>query len=246
FSSLTKLHVKNCRGLKYLFTFTTAKTLCVLEELCIANCKSLKEIVAKEGDEYNYENEDDDGDCDELEDRDEGEVKVGDDNEDESETEDEDEEEGEEEEEDESEGQDEDISENEVRGEEENVEEEVEEEDESGGQDEDEVGGEEEDENVDEDEGDDVDRIIFKQLKILELSSLPKFGSFYSGSSTLKFPSLEYMIFTQCPNMKIFRLGDKVSKDLVVVIDGEYPEGDIYHVIMQQVEEERQPADLIS
>ncbi|MCI29245.1 phosphoprotein phosphatase, partial [Trifolium medium] len=140
--------------------------------MCIANCKSLKEIVAKEGDEYNYENEEDDGD-DELGDGDEGEFKDGDDNEHESETED----------------GDGDTSEDES---------------------EDEVGGEGEEESVDEDEA----RIIFKQLKILKLGLLPKLGSFYSGSSTLKFPSLEQMVFTQCHNMKIFRLGDKVSKDL--------------------------------
>jgi hypothetical protein len=210
FSSLIKLHVKNCRGLKYLFTFSTAKTLCALEELCIGNCKSLKAIVVKEGDECNYDIED------------ESEGEDGGDNENESETE----------------YDNGDTSEDE--GEDENDE----------GQDDAEEGdkseGDGEDESVDEDEGEVKDRIIFKKLKILKLSTLPKLGIFYSGSSTLKFPSLKQMLFTQCHNMKIFRLGDKVSKDLQVTIDGECPEGDINNVIMQQDEGESQPADLVS
>ncbi|GAU40297.1 hypothetical protein TSUD_362770 [Trifolium subterraneum] len=175
FSKLETINVQNCDGLKYLFTSSTAKTLSVLKEMILVNCKSIIEIVAKEGDEPN--------------------------------------------------------------------------------------------------EG----AMPFMELSVLTLGSLPKLGSFYSGSFTLSFSSLKEVSFTQCNNTKVFRLGDKVpdelkvtidgvicegdknevimqqideatrvSKDLRVTIDGECPEGDINNVIIQQVEDERQPADLVS
>jgi hypothetical protein len=53
FSKLKKLNVQNCDGLKYLFTSSTAKTLSVLKEMKLVNCKSIIEIVTKEGDESN-------------------------------------------------------------------------------------------------------------------------------------------------------------------------------------------------
>lgn len=82
FSNLIKLIVKDCDGLKYLFTFSTAKTLVVLKEIYITKCKSLKTIVAKDGEEGG---DDEDNDVEE-----EGQ---GEGNEDEDEDEDEDEEE---------------------------------------------------------------------------------------------------------------------------------------------------------
>ncbi|KAL5853450.1 hypothetical protein ACOSQ3_008568 [Xanthoceras sorbifolium] len=48
------------------------------------------------------------------------------------------------------------------------------------------------------------DRIIFKKLSYLELKCLPSLTSFYSGNYTIEFPSLEQVILTECPNMKIF------------------------------------------
>ncbi|MCI02368.1 putative disease resistance protein, partial [Trifolium medium] len=56
----------------------------------------------------------------------------------------------------------------------------------------------------------------FMELSILTLGTLPKLGSFYSGSFTLNFSSLKEMSFTQCNSTKVFRLGDKVPDELKV------------------------------
>ncbi|MCH88173.1 hypothetical protein A2U01_0009056 [Trifolium medium] len=136
FSKLEKLNVQNCDGLKFLFTSSTAKTLSVLKEMILVNCKSIIEIVAKEGNEPN-----------------EGEMP-------------------------------------------------------------------------------------FMELSILTLGSLPKLGSFYSGSFTLSFSSLKEVSFTQCNSTKVFRLGDKVPDELKVTIDGVVCESYKNEVIMQQIDEE--------
>nr|KYP76989.1 hypothetical protein KK1_021252 [Cajanus cajan] len=77
----------------------------------------------------------------------------------------------------------------------------------------------------------------FAKLEILTLCSLPKFESFYTGSSTLNFPSLKKVEFTKCYNMTIFHHGDKVPAELMVTIDGVHWEGGINSVIIQQLEE---------
>ena len=48
FISLKQLCVKLCKKMKYLFKFSTAKSLVQLESLIVMNCKSLKEIAKKE------------------------------------------------------------------------------------------------------------------------------------------------------------------------------------------------------
>jgi len=48
FSNLIKLNVKDCRNLKYLFASSTTKTLVVLKEIYITNCKLLKTIVVED------------------------------------------------------------------------------------------------------------------------------------------------------------------------------------------------------
>ncbi|MED6176568.1 hypothetical protein PIB30_089509, partial [Stylosanthes scabra] len=53
FSSLTKLVVKYCDGLLYLFTSSTAESLSQLKEIMISHCKSMREIISKEDDESN-------------------------------------------------------------------------------------------------------------------------------------------------------------------------------------------------
>ncbi|XP_061352865.1 uncharacterized protein LOC133297702 [Gastrolobium bilobum] len=99
FFNLTKLIVERCGGLQYLFTSSTAERLPNLKEMHIVNCKSIKAIMAKEGDENEEE-------------------------------------------------------------------------------------------------------IKLEKLEILDLHSLPEIGSFYSGSSTLNFPSLKEVRITECHNMK--------------------------------------------
>ena len=57
-------------------------------------------------------------------------------------------------------------------------------------------------------EGDEAeDRIIFKKLRNLELRCLPSLTSFYLGSYSTEFPSLQRVVVRECPNMKIFSQG---------------------------------------
>ncbi|XVF30379.1 hypothetical protein REPUB_Repub16aG0052400 [Reevesia pubescens] len=46
--------------------------------------------------------------------------------------------------------------------------------------------------------------IIFSNLKFLEFQHLPNLTSFCSGNHTFEFPSLEQLIVSQCPELKIF------------------------------------------
>jgi len=50
-SFLKQVFVQKCPRMQYLFTFSVAKELVNLEEITVIECESLKEIVAKEGDE---------------------------------------------------------------------------------------------------------------------------------------------------------------------------------------------------
>ncbi|XP_061345977.1 uncharacterized protein LOC133291694 [Gastrolobium bilobum] len=56
FCNLIQLNVKDCGGLKYLFTSSTVKTLPKLEKMRIANCVSIEEIVFTEGEEQDTDN----------------------------------------------------------------------------------------------------------------------------------------------------------------------------------------------
>ncbi|XP_024627760.1 uncharacterized protein [Medicago truncatula] len=51
FSSLKYLDVSICSGMLYLFTSSTAKSLCRLKVMKIESCESMQEIVSTEGDE---------------------------------------------------------------------------------------------------------------------------------------------------------------------------------------------------
>ncbi|GLU09193.1 hypothetical protein SLE2022_260660 [Rubroshorea leprosula] len=52
------------------------------------------------------------------------------------------------------------------------------------------------------------DEIVFMKLKVLELIGLTKLTSFYSRLNfTFKFPSLEHLVVSQCPNMETFCKG---------------------------------------
>jgi len=322
FSNLIKLNVKNCRKLKYLFTSSTAKTLVVLKEVCITNCKSLETIVADtDGDGLNEDNEVEEegqreGNEDDVEEEGQGESEdeddeYDDDDDDDESDGDEDENEGDRDEDDgvkEEEGQgggelhedkdkdedkananaevDGDEDENEGGGDEDNDVEEKQkhgegednkdkdkddaegdgdkdenkgDKDKDGGVEEEEGQGEGEDDQDEvkayakgEGEGDGdrnenagecdnggnecEDEITFKKLEILTLKSLPKLRSFYSGSSTLNFLSLEEMSLRKCCSAKLFRFGDKVPEKLRVEID-EFKR-DMNSVFMQQDEAE--------
>jgi len=50
FSCLKKLGIYKCPNLKYLFTSSAAKKLMNLEQICVIECESVTEIVAKEED----------------------------------------------------------------------------------------------------------------------------------------------------------------------------------------------------
>ncbi|QCE02816.1 hypothetical protein DEO72_LG8g831 [Vigna unguiculata] len=225
FSNLIKLNVKDPRKLKYLFTSSTTKTLVVLKEIYITNCKSLKTIVVE--DRYG-------GDL--IEDNEVEEEGEGEGNEDDDDVMDEGQSDG---------------NEDENKG--------VEEEEHGGGKDDIDkdkdnnanevkanatVEGEgvgDANENAGDGDNDNVgneceDGITFKNIERLTLRSLPKLRSFYTGSSTLNFLSLEEVSFSKCCTAKLLRLRDKVPKKLRMKIDE--CKRDMNSVFMQQDEPE--------
>ena len=56
-------------------------------------------------------------------------------------------------------------------------------------------------------EGEAGDEICFNQLKYLSLLDLPSLRSFHLGNCIIKFPSLENLTVTGCPELKIFSNG---------------------------------------
>ena len=56
-------------------------------------------------------------------------------------------------------------------------------------------------------EGKARDVIFFNQLNYLRLDDLPSLRSFHLGNRTIRFPSLEDLTVTGCPEMKIFSNG---------------------------------------
>ncbi|KAK7292587.1 hypothetical protein RJT34_15438 [Clitoria ternatea] len=84
------------------------------------------------------------------------------------------------------------------------------------------------------DEGE-LEEIMFNELGVLILMSLPKLGSFYKGTSTLKLPSLSRVSFTHCHNTKLFPHRDSLPRLSYVKIDGEYYYGDDMHYLLEVV-----------
>ncbi|EOX93489.1 Uncharacterized protein TCM_002352 [Theobroma cacao] len=86
------------------------------------------------------------------------------------------------------------------------------------------------------------DDIIFKQLEILRLQSLPRLRSFCSGYHHFEFPDLVKFIATECPELSVFSIGEistpllrricltgeddgpLVNRDLNTTIKGSYTE----------------------
>jgi len=87
-------------------------------------------------------------------------------------------------------------------------------------------------------EDEDENEMIFMKLEYLTLISLDKFESFYTGSSTLSFPSLRRVWVEKCFSTKIFRRRDKVPPKFRVAIDEIRYKGDTKSLITQQFEEE--------
>ena len=73
-------------------------------------------------------------------------------------------------------------------------------------------------------EGEARDEICFNQLNFLWLYDLPTLGSFFHlGNRTIKFPSLEFLYVTRCPELKIFSNGVlSMQKLRSVGLDGNY------------------------
>ncbi|XP_054781980.1 uncharacterized protein LOC129289203 [Prosopis cineraria] len=67
-------------------------------------------------------------------------------------------------------------------------------------------------------DGLDQDEIKFENLKKLYLHSLPRLDSFYTGRSSMKFPSLEQVSILNCSQMKIFSPVDIYAPANVTVI----------------------------
>ena len=55
FMNMKELDVTGCERIKYLFTFSAAKSLVQLVNLSIQNCESIKEIVKKENEDASHE-----------------------------------------------------------------------------------------------------------------------------------------------------------------------------------------------
>ncbi|XP_022635607.1 uncharacterized protein LOC106758566 [Vigna radiata var. radiata] len=60
---------------------------------------------------------------------------------------------------------------------------------------------------VKKDDEDDCDEIVFIRLRSIELNSLPKLISFYSGNATLQCSYLKNVMVAECPNMITFSQG---------------------------------------
>ncbi|GKV43158.1 hypothetical protein SLEP1_g50489 [Rubroshorea leprosula] len=70
------------------------------------------------------------------------------------------------------------------------------------------VGDEQDREDWPKTEGDGLEGVIvFSKLKVLKLLSLTKLTSFCSRNFTFKFPSLELLVVTKCPNLETFCRG---------------------------------------
>ncbi|XP_030959914.1 disease resistance protein At4g27190-like isoform X2 [Quercus lobata] len=99
-------------------------------------------------------------------------------------------------------------------------------------------------------EGEAGDEICFNQLIFLHLDDLPSLRSFHLGNRTIKFPSLESLYVTRCPEMKIFSNGVLSMPKLKVVGLGEngwsvyrklLPEEDVNSAIKRFWEENYDP-----
>ncbi|GKV27742.1 hypothetical protein SLEP1_g36877 [Rubroshorea leprosula] len=78
------------------------------------------------------------------------------------------------------------------------------------------------------------DGIVFTNLNCLQLKGLPRLESFCSGDCNFKFPDLEEVIVTECPNMQIFSKGELSTPELHEV----KLTGDIYEYMDKDIDED--------
>ncbi|GMN74046.1 hypothetical protein TIFTF001_054373 [Ficus carica] len=67
-------------------------------------------------------------------------------------------------------------------------------------------------------QGETEDEIVFSSLRILALHDLPSLKSFYSGNAAIKFPLLEKLILSHCPEMQSFSRGIIITQKLNQII----------------------------
>ncbi|GMN43667.1 hypothetical protein TIFTF001_012866 [Ficus carica] len=67
-------------------------------------------------------------------------------------------------------------------------------------------------------EGEHDREFVFPQLEILVLRHLPNLGSFFSGNNVMRFPKLEKLFVSQCPEMRTFSHGIVISSSMLNAI----------------------------
>ncbi|GMN68302.1 hypothetical protein TIFTF001_037360 [Ficus carica] len=67
-------------------------------------------------------------------------------------------------------------------------------------------------------QGETEDEILFSRLRILALHDLPSLESFYSGNAAIRFPLLEKLILSRCPEMQSFSRGIITTEKLNQII----------------------------
>ena len=63
-------------------------------------------------------------------------------------------------------------------------------------------------------QGETEDEIVFSRLRILALHDLPSLESFYPGNAAIRFPLLEKLILSRCPEMQSFSRGIVTTQKL--------------------------------
>ena len=67
-------------------------------------------------------------------------------------------------------------------------------------------------------EGEIMDETVFSRLRILVLHNLPSLQCFYPGNSAMRFPVLDKLILSQCPEMRSFSNGIVTTQKLNRII----------------------------
>ncbi|GMN43752.1 hypothetical protein TIFTF001_012951 [Ficus carica] len=79
-------------------------------------------------------------------------------------------------------------------------------------------------------QGETEDEIVFSRLRILALHDLPSLERFYSGNAAIRFPLLEKLILSRCPEMQSFSRGIITTQKLNQII-AEIVNVDIFYTL---------------